>query len=64
MYKIKIMDENLKYKIALSLIPNIGDVLAKRLVSYCGSVEAVFDEKKAALEKIPGIGESRAANQE
>lgn len=57
MYKIKIMDENLKYKIALSLIPNIGDVLAKRLVSYCGSVEAVFDEKKAALEKIPGIGE-------
>lgn len=54
------MDENLKYKIAISLIPNIGDVLAKRLISYCGSAEAVFSEKKAALEKIPGIGESYA----
>ncbi|CAN5328284.1 DNA-processing protein DprA [soil metagenome] len=56
MYKIKIMDESLKYKIAISLIPNIGDVLAKRLVSYCGSAEAVFNEKQLALEKIPGIG--------
>jgi DNA processing protein len=50
------MEEILKYKIALSLIPNIGDILAKRLVSYCGSVEAVFEEKKSSLEKIPGIG--------
>lgn len=54
------MDENLKYKIAISLIPNIGDMRAKRLISYCGSAEAVFSEKKAALEKIPGIGEANA----
>jgi DNA processing protein len=51
------MNESLKYKIALSLIPNIGDVLAKRIVAYCGSVEAVFSEKKSSLEKIPGVGE-------
>ncbi len=50
------MPENLKYKIALTLIPNIGDILAKRLVAYCGSVQAVFEEKKTSLEKIPGIG--------
>src|SRR6218665_200290 len=50
------MSESLKYKIALTLIPNIGDVLAKRLVAYCGSVEAVFSEKRSALEKVPGIG--------
>jgi len=50
------MNESLKYRIALTLIPNIGDILAKRLVAYCGGVEAVFKEKKAALEKIPGIG--------
>ncbi len=50
------MNESLKYKIALTLIPNIGDILAKRLVAYCGSVEAVFKEKKSLLEKIPGIG--------
>ncbi|MCE3279487.1 MAG: protecting protein DprA [Bacteroidetes bacterium] len=50
------MNDNLKYQIALTLIHNIGDVLAKRLVSYCGSVEAVFKEKRATLEKVPGVG--------
>ncbi len=54
------MLENLKYKIALTLIPNIGDILAKRLVAYCGSVQAVFEEKKSSLEKIPGIGSMHA----
>lgn len=59
-YKIIVSEKNmknsLKYKIALSLIPNIGDIRAKRLVAYCGSVDAVFEEKKSSLEKIPGIG--------
>lgn len=50
------MNESLKYRIALTLIPNIGHRLAKRLISYCGSAEAVFKEKKSSLEKIPGIG--------
>ena len=54
------MDESLKYKIALSLIPTIGDILAKRLVAYCGSAHAIFEEKKSALEKIPGIGNFHA----
>jgi DNA processing protein len=54
------MHENLKYKIALTLIPNIGDILAKRLVAYCGGVQAVFEEKKSSLEKIPGIGSAYA----
>lgn len=50
------MNETLKYRIALTLIPNIGDILAKKLVAYCGGVEAVFREKRTTLEKIPGIG--------
>jgi DNA processing protein len=54
------MTENLNYKIALTLIPNIGDILAKRLVAYCGGVQAVFEEKKSSLEKIPGIGNFHA----
>ena len=54
------MPQNLKYKIALTLIPNIGDILAKRLVAYCGNVQAVFEEKKSSLEKIPGIGSFHA----
>lgn len=56
------MSESLKFKIALTLIPNIGDILAKRLVSYCGSVEAVFKEKRQVLEKVPGIGSAHASS--
>lgn len=45
------------YKIALTLIPGVGDITAKRLIAYCGSAEAVFREKRQSLLKIPGIGE-------
>jgi DNA processing protein len=50
------MDE-LIYKIALTLIPGVGNVNGKNLVAYCGGVKAVFCERKRALLKIPGIGE-------
>ncbi|HEY0029432.1 MAG TPA: DNA-processing protein DprA [Bacteroidia bacterium] len=56
MYKLKIMDESLRYKIAISLIPHIGDIRAKLLISHCGSPKAVFEEKRSVLEKIQGIG--------
>ena len=46
----------LQYQIGLTLLPGVGDVLGKKLVAYCGGVEGVFKQKKAALEKIPGIG--------
>jgi len=52
--------DNLKYKIGLGLIPKIGPVLAKRLISYCGSIEGVFREKGRNLAKIPGIGDKIA----
>jgi len=51
------IDENLKYKIGITLIKGIGSNLAKNLIAYVGSVEGVFFEKQAALSKIPGIGE-------
>ena len=54
-YTIMISDD-LKYKIALSLIPKIGHVTAKKLVAYVGSFEGVFSETKSNLMKIPGIG--------
>lgn len=44
------------YQIAISLIPGIGDVNAKKLIAYCGDAEAVFHEKKEALMQIPGMG--------
>ncbi len=48
------------YQIALTLLPNVGSVLAKNLVAYCGGAEAVFKTSKGKLEKIPGIGKERA----
>jgi DNA processing protein len=46
----------LKHKIALGLIPRIGDINARKLVSHFGSVEAIFHEPFRNLIKIPGIG--------
>lgn len=55
------MSENkLFYQIAITLIPGIGDITSKKLIAYCGGVEAVFSEKKVHLEKIPGIGTATA----
>ncbi len=54
------MKDDLKYKIALSLIPKVGHITAKKLVSYIGSFEGVFTEKKNSLIKIPGIGNTLA----
>jgi len=47
---------SLKHKIALGLIPRIGDINARKLVSYFGNVEAIFSEPYRNLVKIPGIG--------
>jgi len=54
------MSNKLKYKIALSLIPGIGGVLARSLIAYTGSVEGIFSESLKSLMKIPGIGEVNA----
>ncbi len=56
------MEDDLKYKIGITLIPKIGAVNAKKLIAYCGGVEAVFKESKKALLKIPGIGENIVKN--
>ena len=44
------------YQIALTLVPKVGDVAAKKLIAYCGGAEAVFKESKKSLLLIPGIG--------
>lgn len=50
------MPDSLQHQIALSLVPQVGAITAKTLVSYCGSAEAVFRASKRDLLKIPGIG--------
>ena len=49
--------DGLMYQIGLTLIPGIGDVLGKKLITHCGSAEAVFREPRQHLKKIPRIGE-------
>lgn len=50
------MNKERIYQIALTLVPKVGDVIAKKLIAYCGSAEAVFKEPKKNLMRIPGIG--------
>jgi len=50
----------LQFKIALTIMPMIGDVNAKKLIAYCGSCSEIFKKNKAQLLKIPGFGEATA----
>lgn len=55
------MNKELLYRIALTLIPNIGPVQAKLLLQHY-EAEEIFKAKKSSLEKIEGIGSIRANN--
>jgi DNA processing protein len=44
------------YQIGLTMINGIGDIMGRQLLQSLGSAEAVFTEKRQALERIPGIG--------
>lgn len=47
-------------EIAFTHIPLVGPILARQLISYCGSIEGVFSESSHRLKSIPGIGEEIA----
>ena len=53
-------EQTLLYNIALTLVPNVGSVLAQNLIAYCGSAEEVFKASKLKLLKVPLVGEERA----
>lgn len=42
------------------MVPGIGDITSKTLVSYCGSAKNVFKKNRNHLSKIPGIGQINA----
>jgi DNA processing protein len=50
------MHKDLPYQIALTLVPNIGDVRAKALIDTFGDAESIFKASKKNLENIEGIG--------
>ena len=54
------MHNDLLYQIALTLVPNIGDVHAKALVNRYGNAQSIFKAKKKDLDNMEGIGTVRA----
>jgi DNA processing protein len=54
------MNDDLLYQVALTLIPQIGDVHARALVRRFGTARAIFDAKPSAIESLEGIGSVRA----
>jgi len=54
------MNSELLNRLALTLVPNVGDVQAKILVNHFGDAASIFKAKKSALEKIDGIREQAA----
>ncbi|MBC8984683.1 DNA-protecting protein DprA [Pedobacter sp. N36a] len=53
---------SLIYKIALSMIQNVGHVTAKHLLTHFITPEAVFKANKKALMRVPGVGLLTAAH--
>jgi DNA processing protein len=58
---MKHQPDELLHRVAITLLPGVGPVLAKNLISYCGSAQAVFASKKSHLTRVPGIGDKTAA---
>ncbi len=54
------MHSDLLYQIALTLVPNIGDVHAKALVNIYGDAQSIFKAKRKDLDHMEGIGIVRA----
>lgn len=54
------MPTDIQHQIALTLVPGVGSILVRQLISYCGSAPDVFRSPVAKLLKIPGIGEVTA----
>ncbi len=49
------MNQDLIYRVALTLIPGIGPLIAKTLHEELHSAEAIFKSKAKELEEIPGV---------
>lgn len=59
-YNTIMSKDPLVYQLAMTMVPGIGAITARKLIGYLGSPEAVFSEKPATLRLIPGIGEHLA----
>jgi DNA processing protein len=55
-------ERDLKYKIAISLIPGVGNILSKKLIEKLGGIVALFQATRSDLMQVPGIGPAIADN--
>ncbi|WP_158728034.1 MULTISPECIES: DNA-processing protein DprA [unclassified Flavobacterium] len=49
-------EQDLFYILALQRVEGVGDIMAKKLLSHCGSAEEVFKSKTSQLATIDGVG--------
>ncbi len=56
------MEQEKLYQVALTQVAGIGPLLAKNLISYCGSAESVFSVNRSKLGRVPGIGDKTIHN--
>ena len=49
-------EQELFYLLALQRIEGVGDVMAKKLLTHCGTAEEVFKSKSQQLASIDGVG--------
>ncbi len=54
------MEQDLYYKLALSLAPGVGSIIYKRLVQTFGNPELVFRAPLRELKRVEGVGEKVA----
>jgi DNA protecting protein DprA len=49
-------DQDLFYLLALLKVDGVGDIMAKKLLTHCGSAEAIFNTKVNQIAAIDGVG--------
>jgi len=49
-------EQDLFHLLALQSVEGVGDIMAKKLITHCGSAEAIFKAKASQLATIDGIG--------
>ncbi len=54
------MDRDMLYQVALTMVPQIGDVHMASLLQHFETAEEVFSAGRRVLDKIPGIGPVRS----
>ena len=53
---------DLKYWIALSMLPDVGPIRARNLLEVFNSPEQIFNAREKELVSVEGIGANRAKN--